>query len=131
MIPVFASAVYRAIAPGLPGFGKSGKPAARSDYTYERQVVWMLGYFKTLDLNAITLVCRDWGGLIGLRLAAEVPARLARIAPANTFLPASDVDLQQAFEAWLAYSNTVSKLKIDNIVAKGCATRLVGKIIAA
>ncbi|MEE3132428.1 MAG: alpha/beta fold hydrolase, partial [Pseudomonadota bacterium] len=40
-----------------------------------------------------TLVCQDWGGLIGLRYATQDPDRFARIVAANTGLPdANDVD---------------------------------------
>ena len=35
MVPVFAAARFRAIAPDLPGFGKSDKPTPRGEYTYE------------------------------------------------------------------------------------------------
>ncbi len=36
MIPVITAAGLRAIAPDLIGFGRSDKPADRSDYTYAR-----------------------------------------------------------------------------------------------
>ena len=40
----------------------------RVQYTYERHVEWMRALlFDILDLKDITLVCQDWGGLIGLR----------------------------------------------------------------
>ncbi|MEO9132458.1 MAG: alpha/beta fold hydrolase, partial [Sphingomonas sp.] len=52
------------IAPDLIGFGRSDKPAARGDYTYERHVAWMKDWLVALDLRNITLFCQDWGGLI-------------------------------------------------------------------
>jgi haloalkane dehalogenase len=82
MIPVFAGAGHRAIAPDLVGFGKSDKPTRREDYTYARHVAWMNAWLEALDLRSITLVCQDWGGLIGLRLVAAHPERAA-----NTGLP--------------------------------------------
>src|SRR5215212_12061950 len=36
MIPVLTDAGLRAIAPDLVGFGRSDKPASRTDYTYQR-----------------------------------------------------------------------------------------------
>jgi haloalkane dehalogenase len=88
MIPMFAAAGMRCVAPDLVGFGRSDKPASRSDYTYDRHVAW-LGQllFEQLDLHDITLVCQDWGGLLGLRLVGEHPERFARVVAANTFLP--------------------------------------------
>ena len=90
MIPVITAAGFRAVAPDLVGFGRSDKPTERSDYTYQRHVDWMKAVIEALDLRHITLVCQDWGGLIGLRLVAEDPDRFARVVAANTFLPTGD-----------------------------------------
>ena len=88
MIPVLAAAGLRCIAPDLVGFGRSDKPTERTDYTYARHVEWMrAALFDALDLHDVTLVCQDWGGLIGLRLVGEHPDRFARVVTANTFLP--------------------------------------------
>ncbi len=92
MIPIFVTAGYRVIAPDMIGFGRSDKPTEREDYTYANHVSWIKGLVENLDLTNITLVCQDWGGLIGLRVAAENPDRFARIVAANTGLPdAQDV----------------------------------------
>ncbi len=72
MIPAFAGAGYRALAPDLVGFGKSDKPASPSDYTYARHVAWMREWLLALDLTDVTLICQDWGSLVGLRLAMEL-----------------------------------------------------------
>ena len=90
MIPIITFAGYRAIAPDLVGFGRSDKPAQREDYTYQRHVDWIHAFSSALDLQHVTLVCQDWGGFIGLRVAAEDQARFARIVAANTFLPTGD-----------------------------------------
>ncbi len=87
MIPVFAGAGLRAVAPDLIGFGRSDKPTQRTDYTYQRHVDWIWAFIEKLDLRDITLLCQDWGGLIGLRLAAEQESRFARIVLSNGFLP--------------------------------------------
>ncbi|HSG89648.1 MAG TPA: haloalkane dehalogenase [Pseudomonadales bacterium] len=87
MIPVLVDAGLRVIAPDLVGFGRSDKPAARSDYTYARHVHWIEGLVKALDLEDVTLVCQDWGGLIGLRVLTQNPDRFARVVVANTGLP--------------------------------------------
>src|SRR5690606_37868502 len=73
MIPVFVRAGQRVVAPDLVGFGRSDKPAEQSDYDYARHVAWMEAWIEALDLRGITLVCQDWGGLIGLRLVASQP----------------------------------------------------------
>jgi haloalkane dehalogenase len=87
MIPIFIEAGYRVIAPDMIGFGRSDKPTNRDDYTYANHVAWIKELIENLNLTNITLVCQDWGGLIGLRVAAENPDRFARIVTANTGLP--------------------------------------------
>lgn len=87
MIPVFASAGFRVLAPDLVGFGRSDKPTSRDDYTYARHVDWMSAWLEANDLRGINLFCQDWGGLIGLRLVTAYPERFARVVVANTGLP--------------------------------------------
>jgi haloalkane dehalogenase len=131
MIPVITAAGHRAVAPDLVGFGRSDKPAARVDYTYERHVAWMRGLVESLDLRDVTLVCQDWGGLIGLRLVAEMEGRFARVVAANTFLPTGDQDPGEAFRAWQSYSQTVPDFHAGGIVKGGCVTELPPEVIAA
>ena len=131
MIPVFTAAGYRTVAPDLVGFGRSDKPAARDDYTYERHVAWMRGVVEALDLRDITLVCQDWGGLIGLRLVAEMGDRFSRVVAANTFLPTGDQDPGDAFRAWQQYSQTVPDFHVGGIVKGGCAGEPPPEVVAA
>jgi haloalkane dehalogenase len=90
MIPIISDAGYRAVAPDLLGFGRSDKPVKREDYSYQLQVDIVTELIKRLDLKNITLFCQDWGGLVGLRVAAENEDRFVRIIAANTGLPAGD-----------------------------------------
>jgi haloalkane dehalogenase len=131
MIPLFTQAGYRAIAPDLVGFGRSDKPARREDYTYQRHVDWMRGLIEQLDLRNITLVCQDWGGLIGLRLAAEHEERFARIVAANTGLPTGDQPMGRAFLAWQRFSQETPEFHAGGIVKGGCQTELAPEVIAA
>jgi haloalkane dehalogenase len=131
MIPLITAAGHRVVAPDLVGFGRSDKPARREDYTYQRHVDWMRGVLDALDLRRITLVCQDWGGLIGLRLAAEHPERFARIVAANTFLPTGDRPAGPAFLAWRKYSQETPEFHVGGIVRGGCVTDLAPEVIAA
>jgi haloalkane dehalogenase len=88
-------------------------------------------FVEALDLRGITLVCQDWGGLIGLRVASEHPERFARIVAANTFLPTGDDPPGDAFLRWQTYSQTAPSLPIGNIVRGGCRTELSPEVIAA
>ena len=87
MIPVGVAAGRRVIAPDLIGFGRSSKPTAVGDYTYQRHCDWLQALIEALDLRDITLVCQDWGSLIGLRLAAELEERFAGVVIGNGALP--------------------------------------------
>lgn len=87
MIPYLTAAGMRVIAPDLPGYGKSDKPAAREDYSYERQVEWMGKWLEQNDFSDITFFGQDWGGLIGLRLIVNHAERFRRVVISNTGLP--------------------------------------------
>jgi len=132
MIPVLVDAGLRAVAPDLVGFGRSDKPAERADYTYARHVEWMrAALFDRLELRDVTMLGQDWGGLIGLRLVAEHPDRVARVVAANTFLPTGDTPPGDAFKAWQRYSQEAPDLHIGGIVKGGCVSDLSPEVGAA
>jgi haloalkane dehalogenase len=87
MLPKLIAAGYRVIVPDLIGFGRSDKPTDRSTYTYAGHVAWMTDFVRSLGIAHLTLFCQDWGGLIGLRVAAENPEWFDRLVIANTALP--------------------------------------------
>lgn len=104
MIPLFAAAGYRVLAPDLIGFGRSDKPSERSDYTYAKHVRWMSDWLVAMGLCDVTLLGQDWGGLIGLRMVAEMPERFARFSLSNTGLPTGDHAINEAFHRWRKFS---------------------------
>ncbi len=131
MVPVLVNAGLRVVAPDLVGFGRSDKPAAVEDYTYQRHVDWMTSWLRTLGAAEITLVCQDWGGLIGLRLVAGNPDRFARVVVANTGLPTGDLDPGDAFKQWLEFSQTVPELPVSGIIDGGTTSNLDDSVRAA
>jgi haloalkane dehalogenase len=120
MIPVILDAGHRAVAPDLVGFGRSDKPTERSHYTYQSHVDWMQTWLEKMGLNKITLVCQDWGGLIGLRLVANNPDLFARVVVANTGLPTGDTPMPDAFLNWQKFSLEVPDFDAGAIVTMGC-----------
>lgn len=116
MIPLFAGAGFRTVAPDLVGFGRSDKPSERGDYSYARHVKWMKKFIEALDLKEITLLGQDWGGLIGLRLLAEEEGRFAAFSLSNTALPTGDQKMSEAFERWRRYSQEVEEFDTGHIV---------------
>ena len=124
MIPIFTLAGHRVLAPDLIGFGRSDKPTERSDYTYQRHVDWMTEWLEKINLKKITLVCQDWGGLIGLRLLASMPERFARVVVANTALPTGDRPLGAAFHSWRDVSQSVPDFNSGRIVYNGTMSKI-------
>jgi haloalkane dehalogenase len=132
MIPPLVDAGHRCVVPDLVGFGRSDKPTPRSEYTYQRHVDWLREVvFDHLDLTGVTLVCQDWGGLLGLRLLAEHPHRFRRVVAANTFLPTGDRDPGEAFKNWRRFSQEVEEFPTGFIINSGCTTDLGPEVLAA
>ncbi|MCV7441175.1 haloalkane dehalogenase [Mycobacterium paraense] len=125
MIPILAAAGHRVICPDLVGFGRSDKPTRREDHSYARHVEWMRAVaFDVLDLHDVTLVGQDWGGLIGLRLAAGHPERFARLVVANTGLPNGE---QPMAEDWWRFRKAIAiapDLNIGWFVQGGCLRQM-------
>lgn len=130
MIPVLVEAGLRAVAIDLVGFGRSDKPTRREDYTYQAHVDWTWAAIEAIGLTDITLVCQDWGGLIGLRLVGEHPDRFARVVAANTMLPTGDHHPGEAFLAWQRFSQETPDFPVGKIVNGGCASDLTADVIA-
>jgi len=131
MIPVFAKAGHRVIAPDLIGFGKSDKPTEQSDYTYAKHLDWTEEILTQLDLKNITLFCQDWGGLLGLRLALMHEDRFSRIVAGNTILPTGDVKPNDAFLNWQKFSQTSPAFDIGRILQQATVNNLSDEIVAA
>lgn len=131
MIPPLAKAGFRVIAPDLIGFGRSDKPAERSDYTYERHLGWLRELLDQLQLNNITLFCQDWGGLLGLRLVAARPERFARVMAGNTALPTGQQDMGEGFKAWQKASQRMPVFDTGKILNSATVSELSPAVIAA
>jgi haloalkane dehalogenase len=131
MIPILVEAGHRAVAPDLVGFGRSDKPTERSAYTFQRHVDWTRAFVERLDLRGITLVCQDWGGLIGLRLVAEHPERFDRVVAANTMLPTGDTHPGEAFMGWQKFSQEVPVFPTGQILNGATQTELSPEVVAA
>ncbi len=124
MIPICAAAGHRVIAPDLIGFGKSDKPTQVSDYSYQQHMDWMQGFIDALELTDITLVCQDWGSLLGLRLAAENDARFRAIVVGNGMLPTGDQKAPAAFKIWRAFALHSPWFPVSRIINTGAFRRL-------
>jgi haloalkane dehalogenase len=91
----------------------------------------LIGFIETLDLRNITLVCQDWGGLLGLPIVADHPDRFARIVVMNTFIPTGDEPPSEGFLRWRGYAAKQTDLDVGFILQSGCVTKLAPEVIAA
>ncbi|MEM8569841.1 MAG: haloalkane dehalogenase [Pseudomonadota bacterium] len=117
MIPVFASSGARMIAPDWLGFGRSDKPIEDSVYTFDFHRNYMLALIERLDLRNITLVCQDWGGVLGLTIPMELPERFSRLLIMNTGLMLGPVD-SRAFEEWKDDITTNPDVPLEFVMQK-------------
>ena len=130
MVPTL-SKTSRVVAPDLIGFGRSDKPTKKSDYTFELHYNALESLIKQLDLKKITLVCQDWGGLLGLTLATKYPDRFERLVIMNTGLPDGTQKMTPGFMAWRNFAESASDLPIGSILQQATLSRLSREVVAA
>ena len=131
VIPPVRDAGFRCIAPDLPGFGRSDKPIDLDWYTFDRHFEAAAELVERLDLRDATVVVHDWGGPIGLRVAAEHPDRVARMAILDTGLFTGH---QKMTDAWIAFRNFVERtedLPVGFLVRGACKRDPGDEVIAA
>ena len=121
MIPSFLAAGMRVVAPDFFGFGRSDKPTDESVYTFDFHRAAITGLIQKLDLRDVTLVCQDWGGLIGLTIPMDMPSRFSRLIVMNTTLGTGDAPLGEGFLAWRAFSNKSPDMDIAGLMKRGVA----------
>jgi pimeloyl-ACP methyl ester carboxylesterase len=102
MIPIFVAAGHRVVAPDLFGFGRSDKPVDDAIYTFGFHRGMLMRLIEALDLQRVTLVVQDWGGLLGLTLPMEFPQRIDRLIIMNTGLGIGRSP-GPGFDAWKAF----------------------------
>lgn len=132
MIPLLVEAGHRCIAPDLVGLGRSDKPALQEDYSVARHVEWMrAALFDALDLREVNLVCQDWGGIIGLRLVAEHPARFRSVVAANTGMPTGQTPVSEDLRKWPEMARQMKVFPVGQMVSMGCTGGLSEAELAA
>lgn len=119
MIPVFLESGNRVIAPDMFGFGRSDKPVRQDDYSFRFHRDSLLRLVERLDLRDVTLVCQDWGGLLGLTLPLDegFRARLSRLVVMNTTI-GSGRSPSQAFMAWRDFVRSKPDLDVGRLMKR-------------
>ncbi len=120
MIPIFTAAGNRVVAPDFFGFGRSDKPVKEAVYTFDFHRNALIAFIEYLDLTNITLVCQDWGGILGLTLPMDMPDRFSRLLIMNTTLGTGDVQLSKGFLDWRAWVSKNPDLSAGRLLKLTC-----------
>jgi len=117
MIPIF-SEEGRVICPDFIGFGRSDKIVDGKHYSFNFHREMLVYLINFLDLKNITLVCQDWGGLLGLTLPVEFEDRFTRLIVMNTGLGTGDIPLGKGFLAWREFVRTNPNFDIGKLMKR-------------
>jgi len=117
MIPVFLETGARVVAPDWLGFGRSDKPVDDGVYTFHFHRNMMVALIERLDLRNVTLVCQDWGGLLGLTIPPAMPERFERLIVMNTAIAVGESP-GEGFEAWKAYAASQPDMDIAALMKR-------------
>ena len=81
-VAALGAAGFHAVAPDLPGYGRSDKP----DVTYDCEWInaCLVGVIDALGREQAVVAGHDWGGLLVWMMARQYPARLAGVIGVNT-----------------------------------------------
>ncbi len=120
LIPFVTAAGHRAVAPDFFGFGRSDKPVAEEVYTFDFHRNALIALIARLDLSNITLVCQDWGGLLGLTLPMEMAERFTGLLVMNTGLGTGDRPLGEGFVAWRAWCTKNPDMAVAKLMTRAC-----------
>ncbi len=118
MIPLFVPH-GRVVTPDLFGFGKSDKPVAQESYTFDFHRASLVALIEALDLRNITLVCQDWGGLLGLTIPHTMPDRFSRLIVMNTSFATGERPLGAGFEAWKMFNRSQPDMDVGGLFGRG------------
>jgi haloalkane dehalogenase len=132
IIPVLSRG-HRVVAMDFIGFGKSDKHRDKQDYSFKMHKDTLASFIEELKLERINLVVHDWGGLIGLTVASEMPHQIARMVIMNTGLPIGKEPMPDALLRWRKFAERSSNMPIGRVIRMGVAhpEKLTPDIIAA
>lgn len=126
------SARHRVVAMDFVGFGRSDKLTDKDDYSFQLHRDTFAGFVQELALEQVTLVVQDWGGLIGLTVASQMPARFSRLVIMNTGLPTGEGPMSEAFLRWRQFAERFPDMPIGRVIRMGLAhgDRIPPEVIA-
>lgn len=132
MMGPLLEAGYRCVVPDLPGFGRSDKPVDDEWYTMDRHTDAVVSLIDELGLTDITLVCQDWGGPIGLRVATiERPERFSRLVAMDTGIFNGRQKMSDNWFHFRDFIGSYRDVRVEMPIRGGSATDLSDEVVAA
>jgi haloalkane dehalogenase len=101
------------------GFGRSDKLSDQADYSFQLHCDTLAHFINRLDLQDLTLIVHDWGGLIGLTVACQMPERIGRLVIMNTGLPVGLEPMPEAYSRWREFAQRIPDLPIGRVIKGG------------
>ena len=120
MVPGLVASGYRVIAPDMFGFGRSDKPVEDALYTFDFHRKSLIAFIRALDIGRVTLVCQDWGGLLGLTIPMEMTDRFEALLVMNTAFATGDRPLTKGFIDWRAWNNANPDMPVGKLMSRAC-----------
>ncbi|MCL5779319.1 haloalkane dehalogenase [Limibaculum sp. FT325] len=119
MVPAFAESGARVVVPDWLGFGRSDKPIDDHVYSFDFHRNMMLAFIERLDLQNVTLVVQDWGGILGLTLPMDMQSRFSRLIVMNTAIPVGE-SLGDGFQSWKDYVASRPDMDCGALMQRAC-----------
>ncbi|MFT4904065.1 MAG: haloalkane dehalogenase [Natronomonas sp.] len=115
----------RVVVPDFIGFGRSDKYTDPDTYDFELHYRTLRAFVEALDLDSVTLVCQDWGSILGLPFAvSDQPERFDRIVAMNALLTDGETALP---DIWHDFKNMVvaaEELDAARVIDGACVSDL-------
>ena len=131
VIPPLLEAGHRCVAPDYPGFGRSDKPTDFDWYTYDRHTEAMVALLEEAKVEGATFVTQDWGGPIGMRIAAERPELCSRLVVMDTGVFTGRQPMSDAWKQFRDFVERTEDLPISFLVGGACKTKPPDEVLAA
>lgn len=115
----------RVVIPDFLGFGRSGKYTEVDEYSFETHYASLVSFVETLDLSGLTLICQDWGSILGLPYAvSDAPGRFDRIVATNALITDGEITLA---DRWYDFRDMVletDEFAIGRLIQGACVRDL-------
>lgn len=104
-LKALSEAGYRAVAPDLRGYNLSSKPEKIEDYAIPALLGDIGAFYQAFGWRQASIVCHDWGGVLGWSFASFQPRLVKNLVAINTAHPAAFRDalrtgVQQLQRSW-------------------------------